>query len=98
MEKCSFCVQRLQEAKIEAQRRGEKVSDEAVQPACQQSCPAQAIVLGDKNDPESRLAQLRESPRHYRLLEEINVRPSVGYLTLVRNREQEDGEKEPHHG
>lgn len=86
MEKCSFCVQRLQEAKIEAKRNGATVTDAAVQPACQQSCPAQAIVLGDMNDPESKIAKLIASPRHYRVLEEINVRPSVGYLTLVRNR------------
>lgn len=87
MEKCSFCVQRLQEAKIEAKRKGEPVTDDAVQPACQQSCPAQAIVMGDMNDPESQIAKAMKSPRHYTLLADLNVRPSVGYLTLVRNRE-----------
>ena len=86
MEKCTFCVQRIQEAKIEAKRRGEKLADGAVQPACQQSCPAQAIIFGDLNDPKSRVAQLAASGRYYRVLEEINVRPAVGYLTVVRNR------------
>jgi molybdopterin-containing oxidoreductase family iron-sulfur binding subunit len=86
MEKCTFCVQRIQEAKIEAKRRGEKLADSAVQPACQQSCPAQAIIFGDLNDPKSRVAQLAASGRYYRVLEEINVRPAVGYLAVVRNR------------
>ncbi|MCH7908706.1 MAG: [Fe-S]-binding protein, partial [Candidatus Hydrogenedentes bacterium] len=94
MEKCSFCVQRLQEAKFEARRKGVKVSDESVQPACQQSCPAQALVMGDMNDPDSKIARLLASPRHYKVLEELNVRPSVGYLTLVRNRARETGEGE----
>jgi len=96
MEKCSFCVQRIQEAKFEAKRLGKPLADGAIQPACQQSCPMQAITFGDLNDPESRAAKLAQSPRHFRVLEEIGVRPSVGYLTLVRNR---TGEYEvEHHG
>ena len=97
MEKCSFCVQRLQDAKIEAKRKGEKVTDDAVQPACQQSCPSNAIVLGDMNDPESRISKLLKSPRYYRVLEEVNTKPSVGYLTLVRNRSGEDTPAGDHH-
>ncbi len=62
MEKCTFCVQRIQEAKIEARRRGQPVADGEIQTACQQSCPAQAIVFGDLNDPKSRVAQLRREP------------------------------------
>ena len=88
MEKCTFCVQRIQEAKIEAKRRGEKVADGAIQTACQQSCPAQAVVFGDINDPKSRVSQLAASGRAYRVLEELDVRPSVNYLSLVRNREE----------
>jgi molybdopterin-containing oxidoreductase family iron-sulfur binding subunit len=84
MEKCTFCVQRLQEAKIEARRRGEQVHDGEVQTACQQSCPAQAIVFGDLNDPESRVARLRKDPRHYQVLAELNIGPAVGYLKIVR--------------
>ncbi|MCW5979695.1 MAG: 4Fe-4S dicluster domain-containing protein [Bryobacteraceae bacterium] len=84
MEKCTFCVQRIQEAKIEARRQGKPVEDGAIQPACQQTCPAGAIVFGDLNDPDSRVSQLLRSSRRYQVLEEINVRPSVGYLRLVR--------------
>ncbi|MCC6699757.1 MAG: 4Fe-4S dicluster domain-containing protein [Candidatus Hydrogenedentes bacterium] len=96
MEKCSFCVQRIQDAKYEAKRRQEPLVDGVILTACQQSCPTQAIVFGDLNDPESLIARLVQSPRHFRVLEEIDVRPSVGYLTLVRNRM---GEREvEHHG
>ena len=88
MEKCTFCIQRIQEAKIEARRRGEKLADGDIQPACQQTCPAGAIVFGDMNDPSSRVARLMKSPRHYRVLDDLNVGPSVTYLALVRNREE----------
>ncbi|HKS76777.1 MAG TPA: Fe-S cluster-containing hydrogenase [Terriglobales bacterium] len=100
MEKCTFCVQRIQEAKIEAKRRGEKVSDGVVQTACQQSCPAQAIYFGDLNDPNSQVSKMMANPRRYRVLEELNVRPAVGYLTIVRNlpegRKEEVESKEQH--
>ena len=86
MEKCSFCVQRIQEAKIEAKREGRDLRDGEIQPACVQSCPAQAIVFGDRNDRESAIAKQRGDPRHYHVLEELNVLPSVGYLRKVRNR------------
>jgi molybdopterin-containing oxidoreductase family iron-sulfur binding subunit len=91
MEKCTFCVQRIQEAKIEAGRQGQLPRDGVIQTACQQSCPAQAIVFGNLNDPTSRVAQLAGSPRSYQLLGELNVKPSVSYLTLVRNRPAEAG-------
>jgi molybdopterin-containing oxidoreductase family iron-sulfur binding subunit len=90
MEKCTFCIQRIRDAEIEAKRKGEAVADGTVQTACQQSCPAQAIVFGDANDPKSRVAQLARSGRRYRVLEELNIRPAVGYLTLVRNRTEEE--------
>jgi molybdopterin-containing oxidoreductase family iron-sulfur binding subunit len=96
MEKCSLCVQRIQEAKIEAKRLGKTVADGDIQTACQQSCPASAIVFGDMNDPQSALSKLIASDRHYRVLEELNVRPTVGYLEIVRNRPQADGGE--HHG
>ncbi len=92
MEKCSFCVQRIEDAKIEANRLGIKVADGAARPACQQSCPSQAIVFGDLNDPKSRITALRKDPRHFVVLGELNVQPSVGYMRLVRNREERDGE------
>jgi molybdopterin-containing oxidoreductase family iron-sulfur binding subunit len=90
MEKCSLCVQRIQEAKIEAKKNGVKIQDGDIQPACAQSCPAKAIVFGDMNDPNSELVKRMKSPRYYKVLEELGVRPSVGYLTLVRNREEKE--------
>jgi molybdopterin-containing oxidoreductase family iron-sulfur binding subunit len=91
MEKCTFCVQRIQEAKIEARRQGLPLADGAIQPACQQSCPAQAIVFGDLNDPRSQVARLARDGRGYQVLAELNVRPSVTYLKGVRNRAEEGG-------
>ncbi|MEX2088965.1 MAG: [Fe-S]-binding protein, partial [Bacteroidota bacterium] len=85
MEKCSFCVQRIQLAKIEAKNEGRPLRDGDVQPACQQSCPADAITFGDMNNPESRVSRKMSDPRHYRVLEELGVLPSVGYMTLVRD-------------
>ena len=96
MEKCSFCVQRIQEAKIEARVRGGRISDGDVQTACQQSCPAQAITFGDLNDPCSRVAELSESPRRYRVLEEMNFEPAVSYLKVVRRGAKDSKEGESH--
>ncbi|MBI3664409.1 MAG: TAT-variant-translocated molybdopterin oxidoreductase [Acidobacteria bacterium] len=93
MEKCTFCVQRIQAAKIEAKQRGEKLSDGAIRTACQQSCPAQAIVFGDRNDPVSKVSQLLRSGRRYAVLGEYNFQPSVGYLKIVRNRPEGEGER-----
>ena len=92
MEKCSMCVQRIEEGKIAARQRGEPVMDGSIQTACQQSCPAQAIVFGDMNDPESKVHGALEDPRRYRVLEEFNFRPSVAYLRVVKNREAADEE------
>ncbi len=85
MEKCSMCVQRIQEGKAEAARRGEDVADGAIQMACQQSCPSGAIVFGDLHDPESAVAKLAHGPRSYQVLAELNVDPGVTYLADVRN-------------
>jgi len=89
MEKCSWCVQRIQEAETEAKRLNRPLKDGDIKLACEQSCPADAIVFGDTNDPESRISKLMENPRHYRMLEELNIRPTVGYLTKVRHRQQQ---------
>jgi molybdopterin-containing oxidoreductase family iron-sulfur binding subunit len=86
MEKCSLCVQRIQDAKAEAKRADRELRDGEIQPACAQSCPAGAIVFGDMNDPDSRLSRLKHDPRHYEVLAELGIKPVVGYLTLVRNR------------
>ncbi len=87
MEKCSFCVQRITEAKAEAKREGRPLRDGDISPACVQSCPADALVFGDRNDPDSAVSKAWTDRRQYRLLEELNTKPSVGYLSLVRNRD-----------
>ncbi|MCI0457994.1 MAG: TAT-variant-translocated molybdopterin oxidoreductase [Gemmataceae bacterium] len=86
MEKCTFCVQRIQEARLEARRLGLPLADGDIQPACQQACPAQAIVFGDLNDPRSRISRRLRDRRRYQVLAELNVRPSVSYLGIVRHR------------
>jgi Fe-S-cluster-containing dehydrogenase component len=91
MEKCSFCVQRIQEARIETRRAGRAIRDGDIQTACQQTCPSQAIVFGDGNDPKSRVAQLSASARGFHVLEELNVLPATTYLKIVRNRPERAG-------
>jgi Fe-S-cluster-containing dehydrogenase component len=85
MEKCSLCTQRIQAGKLEAEREGRPVADGDIQTACQQVCPADAIVFGDLDDPKSRVSTLVTSRRRYRVLEEIGTRPHVSYLTKVKN-------------
>ncbi len=85
MEKCSFCVQRISEAKIRARGEDRGVRDGEVMPACVQSCPAGAIVFGDVNDVRSRIARLMADPRGYKVLDEVGTRPAVTYLKRVRN-------------
>ena len=92
MEKCTFCVQRIQEAKAVAKRDGRPMADGDIRTACQQACPADAIVFGDMNDPGSRLITQMKSPRANRVLGELGIRPSVAYLTQVQDRE-EKGER-----
>jgi molybdopterin-containing oxidoreductase family iron-sulfur binding subunit len=86
MEKCTFCIQRIQEAKLEARRLGVPLADGQLQTACQQSCPAKAIVFGDLHNPNSKVSKLAQSRRGYKVLAELNVQPSVTYLSLLRNR------------
>jgi len=80
MEKCNFCIQRIRRAREEAKADGLPVDKIAVQPACVQTCPTDALVFGDLNDPESRVSQLARSPRAFVLLEELGTQPSVFYL------------------
>jgi molybdopterin-containing oxidoreductase family iron-sulfur binding subunit len=86
MEKCSMCVQRIQDAKTASRRKGAPLADGAVRTACQQSCPAGAIVFGDLNDKESEVSKLVGTGRAYVVLGELNVKPAVTYLADVRNR------------
>ena len=88
VEKCSFCVQRIQEKKLKAKLENRKVADGEIVPACAQTCPSGAIVFGDLNDPESRVSKLFANQRNYHLLDEIHTLPTVGYLTKVRNRDK----------
>lgn len=90
MEKCSFCIQRIQEAKIDAKSKGIDLKDGDIQPACQQSCPAQAITFGDMNENESLISKQMKDSRYYRVLDELGVRPSVGYLKYVKDRNEEE--------
>jgi molybdopterin-containing oxidoreductase family iron-sulfur binding subunit len=91
MEKCTYCVQRLTQGRITAEKEGRRLRDGEVVTACAQACPADAIVFGDLNDPASRVAKLRADARHYALLEELNTKPRTTYLAAIRNPDPELG-------
>ncbi len=88
MEKCTMCVQRIRDGKEKAKALGVAVVDGDIQTACMQTCPTDAIVFGDLNDPLSRVAKLAKNDRGYHVLEELNTLPSITYQTKVRNREE----------
>ncbi|HEY0080605.1 MAG TPA: TAT-variant-translocated molybdopterin oxidoreductase [Pyrinomonadaceae bacterium] len=85
MEKCTFCVQRIELAKIESEKEGRKVRDGEVLTACQSVCPTEAIIFGDINDKDSKVRKLKAEPRDYSLLADLNTRPRTTYLAAVRN-------------
>ena len=85
MEKCTMCVQRIQEGKLTAKKLERKLMDGEIQTACQQSCPTNAITFGDLNNKETEVSKQFEDDRRYLLLEEVGIQPNVFYLTKVRN-------------
>ncbi|PIT98598.1 MAG: molybdopterin oxidoreductase [Bdellovibrionales bacterium CG10_big_fil_rev_8_21_14_0_10_45_34] len=91
MEKCTFCVQRIHEAKNHAKNENRKLQDGEVKTACQQTCPTGALIFGDMNDPNTQVSKLFKEQRTYSLLEEWNAQPSVRYMTKVRNTEHLKG-------
>ena len=89
MEKCTYCVQRINHARVNAKLEDRSIRDGEVLTACQSACPTDAIVFGDINDPQSRVTRLKQSPLNYDLLAELNTRPRTSYLAIVRNPNRE---------
>ena len=85
MEKCTYCVQRIEEARISSQKEMRSIRDGEILTACQSTCPADAIVFGNKNDANSQVAKLKALPRDYGLLAELNTRPRTTYLAKITN-------------
>jgi molybdopterin-containing oxidoreductase family iron-sulfur binding subunit len=96
MEKCTYCVQRIESARITARSAGRKIGGDEVVSACQQACPSEAIVFGNLNDPKSKVARLHAEERRYDLLHELGTRPRTGYLVKVRNPNPELASHETH--
>ena len=99
IEKCSFCVQRIQAGKLQAKRAGRRLVDDDITTACAASCPSEAIVFGDMKDPNSKISKMlkiksmekgveSQEPRAYHVLEELREMPNVWYLTKIRNKDE----------
>jgi len=89
VEKCTMCIQRIQEGKLKAKTEGRELRDGEIEVACEQACPSNAIVFGDANMEDARIIKLFQDERSYGLLEELKTLPSVVYMTKVRNKDEE---------
>ena len=98
MEKCTYCVQRINGARITAEKDGREIRDGEIQTACEAACPTEAITFGNINDPRSRVAKLKADPRNYGLLTELNTAPRTTYLAKVTNPNPRLAAKQPMHG
>jgi molybdopterin-containing oxidoreductase family iron-sulfur binding subunit len=85
MEKCSYCIQRIEAVKIEADKNNRAIEDGEILTACQQACPTDAIVFGNLNDPASRVAKKKAEEREYQVLADLNYRPRTSYTAGVTN-------------
>ena len=95
MEKCTYCIQRINAARIQSKREDRDIRDGEIVTACQAACPTEAIVFGNINDPNSRVARLKASPRNYTMLEDLNTRPRTTYLAAVKNPNPALGNQNP---
>ena len=100
MEKCTFCVQRISEARIKSKLESREVRDGDITTACQQACPTKALTFGNINDPNSRVSKLKSQNRNYAMLAELNVKPRLTYLARIRNPHPElaSAASTEHHG
>jgi len=85
MEKCTYCIQRISQARITAKKEGRPIQDGEIVTACQAACPTQALIFGDLNDPNSQAAQAKAQPHHYTILTALGTRPRTNYLARLSN-------------